>query len=128
MRALQLKPVGSAAPVDVSLKPGAGAAAEEAVDVGEGVSISAKGGRFYCQSEQDGALMSTGGDDERSLTSGIKYLVSSNAGWTLRLPSGATYELCDDGADASAPPPGKDPMMSMMFEAMKKSYGVDKEK
>ena len=75
---------------------------------------------FYSMSEcYNNAIRLAKEDNSRDLSIGIRYMLDPNS-MSLTLPSGAAYDLVDDDADSK--PPAKDPMMSMMFEAMKKSY------
>ena len=115
--AIGLKPLGDAPAVEVSLQ-----GAETEADIGEGVAISVTGGRYYCSVAAGGASILIG-ENERLLTPGIRYLLSFNE-MRLVLPSGAAYDIFDDenyGNDKQTATP--DPMMKMMFEAMKKKYG-----
>ena len=119
LHALRLVPVDGAPAVDVSLERSRGDD-DDPTPVGEGVVIFAKGGRYYCQAVAEGAAIRLAKEDNsRDLSIGIRYMLDPNS-MSLTLPSGAAYDLVDDDADSK--PPAKDPMMSMMFEAMKKSY------
>ena len=82
--------------------------------------LSSNGGRHYCTSSEDGATIDVklGIADEKKirLSVDVRYLLSDKM--LLTLPNGKRFLL----EDTSEGPATRDPMMGMMFAALKQQY------
>mmetsp|Transcript_14233 Transcript_14233/g.21715 ORF Transcript_14233/g.21715 Transcript_14233/m.21715 type:complete len:142 (+) Transcript_14233:164-589(+) len=104
--------------LDASLRPIEGGdeiviPAGGTADLGDGCTVADIKGKYFCTAEKDGTTFI--GDS--SLSSGVNYLLSN--GMKLRISGEREFDVLIDEQ------PQSDPMMKMMFEAMKAGFSSD---
>jgi len=80
-----------------------------------GCNVEEKSGRYFCLASHDGTKIGS-----NSLALGVNY--GLNHGMKITTTDGVEYELQMEGG--ALPTEGRDPMMGMMFDAMKAQFGV----
>jgi hypothetical protein len=80
-----------------------------------GCQVEEKSGRYFCLASDDGTKIGT-----NNLTVGVSY--GLNHGMKVRTTDGVEYELQMEGG--ALPTEGRDPVMGIMFDAMKAQFGV----
>lgn len=87
---------------------------DSAIDL-VGCKVEEKSGRYYCIASDDGTKIGS-----NTLTVGVSY--GLNDGMKITTAGGVEYELKIEGG--ALPTESRDPVMGMMFDAMKAQFGV----